>query len=200
MNLLYLGDALDHWKGSLFGRLQDAELLRDFAVDAMASDAGEWQENDWGLLADLLRVRAGQIVRHESALAAGRPPYFAEITHARDLFLDPDVGVAPRSVRDTSKDASKYVFADEVRGLLRRNPERVVAVYQHVRGRRTRERVQEVVLALGAPGPPWCSYESPTVAMLFFSLSQGRIDGIFGAFEALLGDHAARRVYSWRNA
>jgi len=38
MNLRYLGDALDHWKGSLFESLQQANILHDFAVDAMASD------------------------------------------------------------------------------------------------------------------------------------------------------------------
>jgi hypothetical protein len=34
MNLTFLGDALDHWKGSIFESLQKGGILPDFAVDA----------------------------------------------------------------------------------------------------------------------------------------------------------------------
>src|SRR5688500_3252510 len=57
MNLRYLGDALDHWKGSLFEYLQTACLVRELAVDAMAGDAEQWQPADWKLFARLLRVK-----------------------------------------------------------------------------------------------------------------------------------------------
>jgi hypothetical protein len=38
MNLKYLGDTLDHWKGCLFEYLQAQCVLRDFAVDPMATE------------------------------------------------------------------------------------------------------------------------------------------------------------------
>jgi len=54
LNLNFLGDALDHWKGSLFESLQEAQVLRDFAVDPMASDLGSWNSDDFLILARLL--------------------------------------------------------------------------------------------------------------------------------------------------
>lgn len=38
MNLRYLGDALDYWKGSVFFRLQERGILKDFSVDPMLTD------------------------------------------------------------------------------------------------------------------------------------------------------------------
>src|SRR5437667_398781 len=72
MNLRYLGDALDHWKGSLFERLQRAKLLRAFAVDAMATDAEDWQAADLALFADLLRLQPSQILSHRHILETER--------------------------------------------------------------------------------------------------------------------------------
>jgi hypothetical protein len=197
MNLRYLGDALDHWKGSLFEQLHNARLLRELAVDAMASDAEDWQAADWKLFAKLLRVKDSQIVQHAQPLAADRLCYFREVTHRGDLFLDPDTGIATGRVSNTSQ----YLFASELHGLLASESHRVVAVYQHIRAQRTRDRLQKVVSALKFPDRPFscCSYESGTVAMLFLSKSDGRVDGIYQEFKSLMGSHAARRVHRWRH-
>lgn len=197
MNLRYLGDALDHWKGSLFEHLQNAKLFRELAVDAMASDAEDWQAADWKLFAKLLRVKDAQVVRHTRPLAVDRAGYFQEIAHGGDLFLDPDTGIATGKVGD----ATQYLFAAELHGLLGREPERIVAVYQHIRAQKTRDRLQKVVTALKVPKRPFscCSYESGTVAMLFLSRSDSRVDCVYQDFESLLGSHAARRIYRWRH-
>lgn len=197
MNLRYIGDALDHWKGSLFERLQAARLLREFAVDALASDAEDWQEADWKLFAKLLRVKDAQVIQHSRSLVEDRAGYFEEIAHKGDLFLDPDTGIATGKVSD----ASQYLFAAELHGLLGRGPDRVVALYQHIRAQKTRDRLQRVVTALKLPDRPFscCSYESGTVSMLFLSRSDARVDSIYQDFESLLGSHAARRVYRWQH-
>lgn len=39
LNLRFLGDALDHWKGSIFERLRDGGIVQNFAVDAAKADA-----------------------------------------------------------------------------------------------------------------------------------------------------------------
>ncbi len=75
MNLAFLGDALDHWKGSLFESLQKAGCLRHFAVDPMASDWAAWQSEDISLFARLLRVDESQIIRHKVSLS-NRKQYF----------------------------------------------------------------------------------------------------------------------------
>ena len=196
MNLMYLGDALDHWKGSLFEFLQAERLLRDFAVDPMATDGHLWRDADFALFARLLRVNPTQILHHKMPLTE-RAPYFTEIDHTGDLFLDPDTGI------QTSGDghAAKYVKPHELAGLLRNQDTRIVAVYQHVRAQRTSVRVDgclralaEVVAHIG-----WCSYESGTVAMLFLSQDRDRTTGIDEGFRRLLGRHAEDRVRSGVN-
>ena len=176
MNLAYLGDALDHWKGWLFEFLEGEGFLRDFAVDPMASDGTLWTPHDYELFARLLRVTDAQILRHGRSLA-GRTEYFAEIEHTGDLFVDPDTGI------DTGgcSPADKYVTPQDLVDLLRRSHKRVVAVYQHVRAQKTSDRVDACLRALARAVDPkdfaWCSYESGTVAMLFLSLGS-RSDNI----------------------
>lgn len=70
MNLQYLGDALDHWKGAILRQLQSSRCLADLAVDAMASDASEWNATDKQLFAGLLNIRAPQIIEHAKSLVA----------------------------------------------------------------------------------------------------------------------------------
>lgn len=104
MNLAFLGDALDHWKGSLFESLQRSIVLRDFAVDPMASDWSKWQPEDISLFTRLLRIDKSQLIPHNIGLT-NRKRYFDEIEHPGDLFLDPDTGNGEsqqyRSVRQT---------------------------------------------------------------------------------------------------
>jgi hypothetical protein len=190
MNLAYLGDALDHWKGSLFESLQQASVLRDFAVDAMASDWRSWHSADISLFAHLLRIQVSQVIPHEVDLSF-RKEYFNEIRHRGDLFLDPDTGIATGKV----KCISQYVKPSEIERLLQK-PERVLAVYQHVRGQSVSGRVDTVCRSVsGAIGAcHWVSYESGSVAMVFLSKSNNRTAEIAMHFAKVLGTHAARRI------
>lgn len=193
MNLRYLGDALDHWKGSMFEHLQRADLLCNFAVDAMLTDCEVWQPDDHELYASLLRVDQSQIVEHERLFTVERSDYFREIQHQGDLFLDPDTGIA------TGRHTLKHVRPTEIHNLLNRQPDRILAVYQHISRRRTHERIQEIVSTLERSGPSTscCSYESGTVAMLFLSRNVRRVEDIRRYFEHFLGAHADRRVHCW---
>ena len=190
MNLKYLGDALDHWKGSLFEYLQARCVLRNFAVDPMATDRDQWDEADFSLFADLLRVKRHQIISHEASLLF-RGRYFSEIVHGGDIFLDPDTGIATSG----SSQREKYVMPTELATLLRSTHERVVAVYQHVRAQKTSVRVDVCLAEIAKEiAVGWCSYESPTVAMLFLCGEQLRTQKIAEALYELLGRHANRRV------
>ncbi len=90
MNLQYLGDALDHWKGAILDFLQTRNQVSNLGVDAMATDCDDWNTDDHDLFASLLHVETSQILRHSQSLVANRSGYFNEITHQGDLFLDPD--------------------------------------------------------------------------------------------------------------
>jgi len=191
MNLAFLGDALDHWKGSLFESMRQAGVLKDFAVDPMASDLVAWQAADFSLFARLLRIDAYQIIRHDCGLG-DRVRYFAEIRHSGDLFLDPDTGVL--TGRRPSK---RHVGPSEISSLIS-DSDRLVAVYQHVRAQRVCDRVNDVRRALQAAMAccHWCSYESATVAMLFVARNAERTSAVAEHFGTLLGRHAVKRIRS----
>jgi hypothetical protein len=191
MNLEYLGDALDHWKGSLFEYLQSEGVIRDLMVDPMATDGDQWTNEDFALYARLLRVRLEQVIRHQAPLA-DRASYFAEIREEGDLFLDPDTGIATGG----SSPITKYVKAKEASNLLQLSGNRVVAIYQHVRAQKTCSRIDVCLSAIGSitADVGWCSYESPTVAMLFLCSDGSRTRDIGKALTRLLGRHGERRV------
>lgn len=189
MNLAFLGDAFDHWKGSLIDSLQEAQAVRDFAVDPMASDLGSWKSEDFIILARLLRVGAAQIIRHRVTLQE-RTKYFDEISHRGDLFLDPDTGVATGRVKET------HISPFEIGHLLDSATNRLLVVYQHVRAQRVSIRVDAVLIALQREigGFTWTSYESGTVAMLFLSRRPERTERIAAHFKSMLGRHSSGRV------
>lgn len=191
MNLKYIGDALDHWKGSIIESLSKAKVLRNFAVDPMASDLRLWAPHDHEVFAKLLRIKKSQIIQHISTLD-DRTQYFGEISHTGDLFLDPDTGVATGRVSDRRS----YVFPSEIEGLLSMQSDRVLSIYQHVRAKRVTDRLDEVIATLTneCGGFEWCTYESGTVGMLFVSRESARATGIAKQFQRTLGRHAAGRI------
>jgi len=192
MNLDYLGDALDHWKGSLLEFLRGEGALRDLAVDPMATDVSRWTAGDFAVFARLLRVQDDQVLRHNFPLAV-RSGYFGEVRHRGDLFLDPDTGIDTGGLSPIAK----YVKPADIAFLLQRPRARVLAVYQHVRAQKTSERVNACMASVAReiPDLDWCSYESGGVAMLFFARDEpNRIQAIRLAIERLLGRHADRRL------
>lgn len=195
MHLDYLGDALDHWKGSIFADLQTNHLIR-FAADPMPTDAPDWTPFHRQLYARLLHIQQSQIVLHVHDLSQRRAEYFAEIDHDGDLFLDPDNGI------QTSRpnDRAKYITPNEIHERLAKHSDHILAVYQHIRATRTRDRLNQIVDVLSSVDPRFtcCSYESGTVAMLFLSRNVARIDSIFNHFKTSLGDRAQRRIHRWQ--
>ena len=192
MNLEFLGDALDHWKGALFASLRKEKLLGDFAADPMATDRDPWLKEDRELYARLLRIKQSQVIRHKVRLQE-RAKYCDEITHKGDLFLDVDTGVA------TGRANPKHINAFQVKKLLHGSPNRLLLIYQHGdRSKPIQRRVEEVTGTLGKVVRPlsWCSYEARVVAMLFFSLRRERIKQVAEHFRAFLGRQAEVRIQS----
>jgi hypothetical protein len=197
MNLDHLGDALDHWKGSLLEGMQCENLLDGLAADAMATGAPkDWIPEDLGFYATLLRLEQRQILKHTVQLQTDRAQYFREIAdHSADLFLDPDIGIATSHVAHEWR----YLKPKELHNLLDAARSRVVAVYQHIRGITPLERLRKIMSVLSDKAQPFCccSYESSTVAMLFFSSNSSRIEVIHKHHTTFLGRHAANRTHIW---
>lgn len=195
MNLKYLADALDYWKGGVLNFLEGRRLLDSLLVEPMLSDPEAWTGEQWSLFAGLLRVSGDQIVRHRQSLTADRPAYFQEIPPFETIFLDPDIGVCTSRVTSTSR--AQYVFPEELRSLLDETPNRLLIVYQHVRGS-VRDRLNEVTRAIQAcaTGVGCSSYESATAALLFISRT-GRYKDVAAAFRPFLGPQYEARVHAW---
>ena len=198
MKLEFLGDALDHWKGSVLEGSQISNVLDGFRVDAMASDFRDWGHEDWSLYAKLLRVRKSQIVVHKGALDRNRKEYFDEIPRSGDLFLDPDTGIMPPSGGDI-----RHLKKEELFSIMNYESNRVVAVYQHgCRNMSLKSRLEDVVKMLGLSAPQNCycaSYYSSNVnvALLFVSFRRDRIEAVYRYFHKLLGSHTDKRIGLW---
>jgi hypothetical protein len=194
VNLKYLADALDYWKGGVLNFLEGRRLLDSLLVEPMLSDPEAWTGEQWSLFAGLLRVSGDQIVRHRQSLTADRPAYFQEIPPFETIFLDPDTGLCTSRVASPAQ----YVFPEELRSLLGGAPNRLLIVYQHVRGS-VHGRLNDVTRAIQvcAPRVGCSSYESATAALLFLSQSD-RYMGVAEAFRSLLGPQYDVRVHVWR--
>jgi hypothetical protein len=189
----FLGDALDHWKGSLIRQLQDKGLVQTLAVDPMFTDPEDWDDDDLAAYARLLHVERGQIISHTCDLT-NRADYFKETTekHHGALFLDPDTGILTghRPPRE------KHVTVGEIGNLLSVAPESLVMIYQHAARTHMSKRVDEVIEVLQKEVRcTWASYESATVAMLFVSLGQEGPRKVAEFFREQLGPRAtAHRI------
>jgi hypothetical protein len=196
MKLTYLGDAHDHWKGSVFQYLQEGEILRNFLVDSMTTDASPCNTANSKLYAHLLRIEEGQLVQHDRTLFQERryrERYFLDIPRAGDLFLDPDTGI-----KTGGSTHENYLLPKELFELIELEKDRLVIVYQHsAHGSKMRERVKSVLAKLAEQKRPFScsSYESNTVALLFFSMTAERTQSVRGCFARLTrGTDAANRI------
>ena len=130
MKLEYLGDAFDHWKGSVIRELSKGKgaLLNKLWIAPMFTDEKDWKKNDVNKYAGLLNVSAKRIFLDTTFKK--RKIYFRELKRKRsDLFLDPDAGISFERSKKT------HVNMAEISQLLDGNSKRVVMVYQHHRGK-----------------------------------------------------------------
>lgn len=188
MHLEYLGDALDHFKGSLFRRLNEAGLIRDLAVDPMATDAEQWTDDDYRLYSELLEVEEERILRSQDTLDKRGRRKLGLPDHQGDLFLDPDTGILTGS----QSPARKFVLPGEVGPLL--DSSQVLAVYQHAWRANEAEPAREAAKAVRSldAGIAVAAYTSRQVAMLFFSRDTGRIQAIASWLKCWLGGKQGR--------
>jgi hypothetical protein len=185
-----MGDALDHWKGSLLAFLREHNAISNFAVDPMSTDLS-WGSDDYRVFMRLKRITSSELIQHQVSLR-DRAAYFSEIVHPGDLFLDPDTGIATGRVQVREC----YVFPLELKRLLDATDDRLLAIYQHVRAQKVTDRIDQVleVLKDAIGGFGWCSYESGNVAMLFISRNPTRTKDVADCCCMLLGRHAAGRI------
>ncbi len=164
-------------------------------MDPMLTDPGSWQAEDFGIYAHLLRIMPAMIIPHEADLH-NRFAYFLEISHKGDLFLDPDIGVATGSV----KEPPKYIRPSEVNDLLEGSTNRLLVIYQHVRGNvakrvdKVRSRLREKIGTFSC-----CSYQSGTAAILFIARKRARTELVAKHFKTLFKDRVKGRIRTFHD-
>ncbi len=205
LNSKHLGDALDHWKGSLISILFSKQVLGSVVVEPMITDPRPWPEEDIQTYKRLLGLEA---IFHAKSTFPGRSreDYFNEVPKDGDIFLDPDIGILEKAKKE-------HIKVAEIINLLK--SDRVVMVYQHSGQRLPKQEAQTnsnfnrwllgiknklTADTADAGADPADSvhctvYECEQVAMFFISLNRKRIDKIKDVLQKYLKGKAQRRVW-----
>ncbi len=200
MESTHLGDALDHWKGSIIQRLLVAKpkpLLKDITIVPMITDPALWKGNKRLVYSRLLIVKAESVSvleRGKEIFNDRRNEYFSKIPSSGDLFLDPDTGVS--RWRSTSK--HEYVALGEIEGLLEADTtkNRVIMVYHHAGRAGKQFFIQRVETLKGIARDNITkhnlyatTYNCTQAAMFFFSYNKNRIKAIETYRKTILPDN-----------
>lgn len=184
MNSKHLGDALDHWKGSMIEHTR--ELFNEcIAVIPMITD-DSWECKQKSFYCKLLNVSEECVLDWEPVHKNNN--YFQNIVKGvcdSDLFLDPDIGIALKPDRGH---VSWYTIKD-----LLLNENRVIMVYQDASRRSLEKRLDKIEEMRKKACVHLVAYDCGQVAMLFFSYSETRIKKIADSLKEMLsGDMVSR--------
>jgi hypothetical protein len=194
LNIKFLGDAFDHWKGSVLGELATKGLLVDLVVEPMITDMDSWSEKDLLTYARLLKLPSqDSIIRHDSSFIRPSETYFDKIPSHCDTFFDPDTGVKDHGGKP------KHIKTTEIQKVLDKdaNKKRVLIVYQHSSRKKFAERLDEVTSLLRGriPKVHTLVYECGQVAMIFISYNATRITSIKKDLLNMLEGVASERIW-----
>jgi len=191
VNSQFLGDALDHWKGSIISLLLSKQLTQNIVAEPMITDLQPWQREDIDTYGRLVsRELLCPICHGGSTFSGRREDYFNEIPQYGDVFLDPDIGIA------LGKATRKHVKITEIKKLLGQS-NRVVMVYQHSGHEDFHQRLLTIKNKISGaiPNVHCIVYQCGQVAMFFISSSDSRIAEIKNALQELLRGTARRRIW-----
>ncbi len=176
MNISHLGDALDHWKGSMIRRLEQ-ELI-DIHVVPMFTDADKWADSHIDVYSKLLNVRLENILMKNFLFYDEiRKKYFSDVSLRGDfdMFLDPDTGIEPQKPQKKKK--KEYVFFDDIKSLMPNTGKRMLMIYQHSQPYNMRRSILDRLKQIQAelPGFYFFAYWAGSVSMVFISRQKTRI-------------------------
>jgi len=136
MNLDHLGDALDHWKGSMIRFLRSRDSFKDLHVLPMITDPDpkrSWGKEGFGLYARLLDVSVEDILKPDIQFLPNeqRKEYFS-LDSQCDLFIDPDTGIGnERPKKHEEGQRENYILPSEIASLIPNGSNRLLLIYQH---------------------------------------------------------------------
>jgi hypothetical protein len=189
MKLAHLGDALDHWKGSLIEVIGDKSLR----VVPMLTDRERWTEEHFEAYARLLHRKPEDVLRRakdDLFSTRTRRNYFRDLGE-NDLFLDPDTGIAP-----DEKAQKEHISPSEIAGLLSESRSRILLIYQHASRKRdgVREKLELLRSTEGLGGCHIFAYDSGAVSMVVISQNRERTHKASACLKSWLGPVASARI------
>ena len=189
MNLAHLGDALDHWKGSLLTVIGSKGLR----VVPMLTDRARWTEQHFETYARLLKCSPENVLKKANSdlfSSVTRQSYFCNLGR-NDLFLDPDTGIA-----SDKKAKKEHVSPSEIAALLSESRSRMILIYQHASREKDGPR-KKLDLLREAQGLTECgifAYDSGAVSMVVISRNRERTDKALARLKSWLGPVASTRI------
>jgi hypothetical protein len=203
MNHDHLGDALDHWKGSIIKFLQENTETNSIHVLPMIPNRllPYWTKDHSTVYAQLLSLSPSAILRSDIGIypKKDRALYFT-INATNDMFIDPDNGVG---AEDGGSD--KHITPSEIVALIPKNSTRLLLIYQtggqRGNGETTSEKkalvhlkktLNNLRMLIGEDSV--FAYFGGQTSMIFVSRDVQRLQRISVLFSGLLGIVAKERL------
>jgi len=194
MDLKHLGDALDHWKGSLIELLGEKNLgvVRNLQLVPMLTDQKPWTQQNLETYAKLLRRETNNIFRKDEPFSHSKnaPDSYLRNLGENDLFFDRDTGIAP-----DQNATIKHVKPSEVAWILGEAPTRMRMIYQHKWQRnKMTDTPKRVLLIEGLREFHGFAYNADAVAMVLIPCDQVRVAKASQRIRDWLGPIASGRI------
>ena len=197
MKLDFLGDAPDHWKGSLRLLLHSSGLKKMYVVP-MFTDRSSWNERHCETYARLLKLfkddgSADTNLIYKGAFSKdiARKDYFDEASTSAGacdvIFLDPNSGI--RKEAPSGRRKYNYVLVSDFRQLLIAKGDRLLMIYDESRNHQDEKdaHVDGICEDIREAGFDCCAYESGRNLTMFFVGKNGS--------KALLGVSSLLKVF-----
>jgi hypothetical protein len=192
MRLDYLGDSLDHWKGSLLGRLRAENLLRPLRVVPMLTDGALWSATHHAVYCAHLGLAVSDLISTKVFDGNVRADYFKHAAEQAcrdsDLFIDPDKGIEP------SRCKKEHVSLLNLCSLA--TGDRLLLVYEQTKayGSNYASHVDKLSSRLGAASLFSVFWTGRQVAMAAISRDASRVAAIRRHWHSIVGPLAERRI------
>lgn len=168
MNLKHLGDAFDHWKGSVLKLIPSQNLQ----IVPMFTDRRKWSQRHRIAYANLLQRKQEDIWRPTKQFSNETRGHYFDNMGDSDLFLDPDTGIASGK---RAKDS--HLRVSEISSLLKKSKRRVLFIYQHSSRKKDwlTRKLETLRSTTDLKGSSMFAYDSGPVSMIIISMSKTRV-------------------------
>ena len=176
MNLKYLGDAMDFWKGGVIYRIKKWGFnLKVLPCFTNAPPMWKPPSAYLNLYCKILNISVPDILNPSSQFPTSpRADYFNNLP-TDDLFIDPDTGI-----HIGSKPQKTHISTSDLNTLLKIKEERLLFVYQH--SSRSKKYLNKTVKAVSKskdlPGVNAFGYYAGSVSLVVLSKDKNRLNKI----------------------